>query len=262
MVHVDAPGLPQNGEAAPGIGVQPGIEHGVYAAAIPQQRRVGGIHPGLRVKAAEHPQFLRVLSQEIGRQADVIAGHVIGRAAAQPLLIAVALGIGVKGGVLRLQIADTSDLAAVHQLLYLLHQLGVAVGVSLLQQDMVPVGGVKHLPDLRLVQGQGLFAEDVLSGLRRLQHPLPMDAVGQGNVHRVHVLIVQQGLVIGIKLLRGEGLRVSAQLLFVPPRDGVKLRVSGAQQAGNRPALSDAGTAENSPAHDLVLHWSAILSHT
>ena len=260
MVHINTSGIAQNGIAAAAVGVETCIQHGSHALLVTQHDRVRGVYAGLLIEAAVNAHVLRVLAEQVGREADVIAGHVVHRAAAVALLVTNARAVGVERGVLGLKVADAADRAAVHDLLDLLRELRMAVGVGFFEQNAVCLCGREHFPYLLLGQRHRLFAQDVLAGFGRLFDPLHMNAVRQRQINRVHVLVFKQRLIIGVELFRRKRLGVSLELFFVSACNGVQFSVFTSEQPRNGAALADARASENAPADRLFFHLGIFLS--
>jgi hypothetical protein len=113
------------------------------------------------------------------------------------------------------------------------------------------LGGVDHLPRLRHSNGERFFAEDVLAGLRRLDRPLAVHAIGQGVDDRVDFGIVQHSLVRAVCL----GNAVLGCACFgpglVPARYGRDLGIAYGLGCRQVAVEGDLGGAQYSIAHDV-----------
>lgn len=70
--------------------------------------------------------------------------------------------------------------------------------------ELDPIGltGPDDVVELRHVEGHGLLEEQMLLVLGRKHGPTEVQACGKGHVHRVHIWILQQGLVGPVHLHR------------------------------------------------------------
>ena len=164
--------------------LQTAVELGDHVSRERHRPGEGDVDPGLSRRHAE--DALRLTGQEPGA-ADAVATNVHQSAAVQ---IGREPDIGwirqgeAEGG------ADGTELPdrpAGDELLEP-RSLGVVpVHERLRQQEPGSVGRVEHLLDVVGLPAQRLLAEDVLPGLERLDRPLDVERVGQGDVDRVEL---------------------------------------------------------------------------
>ena len=99
----------------------------------------------------------------------------------------------------RLDVAHFANGAFTHKLHHSVrHRVG-AVHERLHEEAVVDLGRVHHRHHLRMVEPHGLFAQHGLAGLERLDGPLCVLRVRRRDVHRVHIGIVEQGLIAPVR---------------------------------------------------------------
>ena len=105
---------------------------------------------------------------------------------------------------------QSAEHAALHDLLEILHRRVVAILEHDTQLDTVTARGPDHPVGIVQRQGDRFLDDDMLARLHRLDRHLRVEAAGRADVHHVHVLPRQQGVIIGVGsrvILGGKPLR-------------------------------------------------------
>ena len=134
-----------------------------------------------------------------------------------------------------------------------LGRLGAVPPHEGLHQDAAgALGGVERL--LRFLQAarERLLAEDVLAGGEGPHRPLDVEGVRQGDVHGVHLGVLDERLVAPVRALDAvlDGVRLGA--VGVAARDGDDLSVLGLRRCCQQPAVDASGRDE--PEADRLAH--------
>ncbi len=191
-----------------------GREHVVREAQRPGEHPVGARRPepGLAVDVLG-------LAAEEARAADVVTADVHQRAA---------LDIGAQADVVlvvervaerRADEPQLADRALVDELLRTLRLRVVAVHERLAQQAAGALGRVERRLDLVGVARHRLLAEHVLARLERLDRPLAVHRVRQGDVDRLDLVVGEQRLVRAVGAWDLPFLRVRVGARLVAARD-------------------------------------------
>ena len=99
----------------------------------------------------------------------------------------------------RLDVTHLANGAFPHKLHYPARHRVSAVHERLHEETVIALGGIHHRHHLRMVQPHRLLAQHRLASFKRLDGPLRVLWVRWGDVDRIHVDVVEQGLVAPVR---------------------------------------------------------------
>ena len=123
----------------------------------------------------------------------------------------------------------------------------VLVGEGLHQHHMVALRTAEHLLGLGPAGREGLFAEHVLSMLKRTNRPFVVQMIGQRNVHGLDLGVLQELRVASVGAGEAVLLPELLGLLKAPPGNGGALTAVGQLHAPGGVPLKDVRRAHHAP---------------
>ena len=217
------------------------------AVGVFENERGGHVHSGLRVKAHVRLDANWGGAGDEARKGDGVHAAVVNAAAAQRFNQADVAGVVDDEGHAGVNVAQGADLTRCDDF-----PEAAALGMvhedkSLKQQYVGLAARLDHLSALGRGDSEGFFAKDVLAGLGGLDGPFGVQRIGQRDIDRVDVRVVEQGLVTaqrhGNVVVAGKGIGGG----LAAAGHGVDLGTGRGAGRGDEGGDADSGGAEDAP---------------
>ena len=180
---------------SPAAALETAVQGCGEAVGVFEDERGGHVHPGLRVKAYMRLNANRIGAGNKARKGDGVHAAVVNTAAAQRFNQADVAGVVDDEGHAGVNVAQGADFARGDDLLETAALGMVHKDKGLKEQHVGLAASLDHLPAFGRGDSEGLFAKDVFARLGGFDGPFGVQRIGQRDIDRVDVRVVEQGLV-------------------------------------------------------------------